>query len=77
MAESREGGGQGSRAPSGMLANAVGSGEAFHFCMCNPPFFESMKEAGRNPNAACGGTPAEMVCKGGELAFLMSMVDER
>jgi 23S rRNA A1618 N6-methylase RlmF len=33
----------------------LGSGERFHFCMCNPPFFESLAEANRNPNTACGG----------------------
>lgn len=73
MSDTREG----AEAPSGMLCNAIHDGEAFHFSMCNPPFFESLKEAGRNPNTACGGTAAEMVCKGGELAFLKAMVDER
>lgn len=29
--------------------------ECFHFCMCNPPFFESLAEANQNPNTACGG----------------------
>ena len=38
--------------------------------MCNPPFFETMDEAGRNPNTACGGAATEMVCPGGEEAFV-------
>jgi 23S rRNA (adenine1618-N6)-methyltransferase len=47
--------------------------EKFTFCMCNPPFFESLDEAGLNPNTACGGTPTEMVCEGGEEAFIKAM----
>mmetsp|Transcript_14658 Transcript_14658/g.34872 ORF Transcript_14658/g.34872 Transcript_14658/m.34872 type:complete len:446 (+) Transcript_14658:653-1990(+) len=66
----------GGAAPSGMLLNAVRGGEAFHFSMCNPPFFASAEEAGRNPNTACGGTAAEMVCRGGELAFVQAMLEE-
>ena len=42
--------------------------------MCNPPFFTSMEEAGQNPATAFEGTAAEMVCPGGELAFVMQMV---
>ena len=38
------------------------------FCMCNPPFFESLDEAGRNPATAYGGTAAEMVYPGGHPA---------
>jgi len=68
-------------APSGMLLNAMaaepsGAQPRFHFCMCNPPFFKSMHEAGRNPETAHGGTDHEMVCKGGELVFVKAMVDE-
>ncbi|GFR39717.1 hypothetical protein Agub_g198, partial [Astrephomene gubernaculifera] len=48
--------------------------ETFAFTMCNPPFFESMQEAAQNPNTAFGGTAAEMVCAGGEVAFVMRML---
>jgi 23S rRNA (adenine1618-N6)-methyltransferase len=44
--------------------------------MCNPPFFASLAEAGANPGTACGGTAAEMVCPGGELAFVRRMVQD-
>ena len=44
--------------------------------MCNPPFFESMEEAAQNPATAFGGTSAEMVCPGGELAFVQQMVQD-
>jgi hypothetical protein len=49
----------------GILAAAIGEGECFAFCMCNPPFFESISEAGRNPATAYGGTAEEMVYPGG------------
>ena len=51
-------------------------GEAFSASMCNPPFFETLAEAGRNPATAFGGTPAEMVCAGGERAFVLRMVQD-
>ena len=44
--------------------------------MCNPPFFETLEEAGRNPATAFGGTAEEMVCPGGELAFVLQMVED-
>ncbi|CAI5470955.1 unnamed protein product [Closterium sp. Yama58-4] len=53
-----------------------GCGEAFDACMCNPPFFESLQQAGANPRTACGGTAEEMVCAGGELAFIRRIVHD-
>ncbi|GLI60539.1 hypothetical protein VaNZ11_002686 [Volvox africanus] len=50
--------------------------EMFAFTICNPPFFESIQEASQNPNTAFGGTAAEMVCPGGELAFVLQMMVE-
>jgi 23S rRNA (adenine1618-N6)-methyltransferase len=38
-----------------LMGVLAGSSECFHFCMCNPPFFESLAEANQNPNTACGG----------------------
>ncbi|KAL0029114.1 hypothetical protein WJX77_007949 [Trebouxia sp. C0004] len=60
----------------GILLPAVQDGETFSFCMCNPPFFETLQEAGRNPNTAYAGTSEEMVCPGGELAFVTQMVKD-
>ena len=40
------------------------------FCMCNPPFFSSMDEAASKPSTACRGQEVEMVCPGGEVAFV-------
>ncbi|KAJ6807637.1 methyltransferase-like protein 16-like protein isoform X1 [Iris pallida] len=59
-----------------VLINVVRDGEEFDFCMCNPPFFESIEEAGLNPRTACGGTTDEMVCPGGELAFVTRIIED-
>ncbi|KAJ0511479.1 putative METTL16/RlmF family protein [Helianthus annuus] len=50
--------------------------EKFRFCMCNPPFFETMDEGSLNPNTFCGDTPAEMVWPGGEQAFISRMIQD-
>lgn len=59
-----------------VLIGAVRDGEKFDFCMCNPPFFESMDEAGLNPKTSCGGTPEEMICHGGEKAFITRIIED-
>lgn len=59
-----------------ILLGVVKDGEKFDFCMCNPPFFESMEEAGLNPKTCCGGTPEEMVCQGGERAFISRIIED-
>lgn len=59
-----------------VLLGVVRDGEQFDFCMCNPPFFESMEEAGLNPKTSCGGTPEEMVCSGGERAFISRIIED-
>jgi 23S rRNA (adenine1618-N6)-methyltransferase len=60
----------GAAAGRGLVSGALRAGERLAFCMCNPPFFESMAEAGRNPATAYGGTPAEMVYPGGPRRLL-------
>ncbi|PRQ21908.1 putative 23S rRNA (adenine(1618)-N(6))-methyltransferase [Rosa chinensis] len=59
-----------------ILLGVVRDGEEFDFCMCNPPFFETMEEAGLNPKTSCGGTPAEMICPGGEKAFVTCIIED-
>ncbi|KAK6916694.1 METTL16/RlmF family [Dillenia turbinata] len=59
-----------------ILLGVVKDGEKYDFCMCNPPFFESMEEAGLNPRTSCGGTPEEMVCQGGERAFITRIIED-
>lgn len=55
------------------------------FVVCNPPFFDnedemraSMEGDGKSakPNAVCTGSTNEMVCSGGDLAFVSKMVQE-
>ncbi|KAL6629265.1 hypothetical protein ACP70R_029030 [Stipagrostis hirtigluma subsp. patula] len=59
-----------------ILVGVVKEGECFDFCMCNPPFFESIEEAGLNPRTSFGGTTEEMVCPGGELAFITHIIED-
>lgn len=54
----------GEAAGSGIISGTLRKGERIAFCMCNPPFFESLEEAGRNPATAYGGTAPEMVYPG-------------
>ncbi|KAG2493072.1 hypothetical protein HYH03_008735 [Edaphochlamys debaryana] len=83
-AAGRGDGGEGAEEAADELGNSAGillpaftdEQETFAFTVCNPPFFESMHEAAQNPNTAFGGTSAEMVCPGGELAFVLRMVVE-
>lgn len=59
-----------------VLVGVIKDEEKFDFCMCNPPFFESMEEAGLNPKTACGGTSEEMVCPGGEQMFITHIIKD-
>lgn len=59
-----------------ILVGVVKDSENFDFCMCNPPFFESIEEAGLNPKTSCGGTAEEMVCPGGEQAFITHIIED-
>ncbi|GJN18843.1 hypothetical protein PR202_gb06046 [Eleusine coracana subsp. coracana] len=52
-----------------ILVGVVKESEIFDFCMCNPPFFESIEEAGLNPRTSCGGTTEEMGLRRGYGAF--------
>lgn len=61
---------------AGIILPAIAEGERFAFTMCNPPFFDSINEANQNPATAFEGTAAEMVCPGGEHAFVMRMVED-
>lgn len=59
-----------------VLVGVVKDSETFDFCMCNPPFFETFEEAGLNPKTSCGGTREEMVCEGGEQAFVTRIIQD-
>ena len=59
-----------------ILIGVVKEEEEFDFCMCNPPFFVNLEEAGLNPKTSCGGTAEEMVCPGGEKAFITRIIED-
>ncbi|KAF8985677.1 hypothetical protein BGZ46_002760 [Entomortierella lignicola] len=55
----------------------------YHFCMCNPPFYEDENEIKESfeakielPSAICKGTSNEMMTVGGEVQFVKQMIDE-
>ncbi|XP_030245016.1 U6 small nuclear RNA (adenine-(43)-N(6))-methyltransferase [Drosophila navojoa] len=61
--------------------------EQFHFCLCNPPFFDSNAKNPfdantRNPERRPApsnvrtGTDEELTCAGGEVSFVQRIVDE-
>ncbi|KAK0641968.1 hypothetical protein B0T16DRAFT_420787 [Cercophora newfieldiana] len=57
--------------------------ESVDFVMMNPPFYSSEDEMlssakgkGHPPHSACTGAPVEMVCEGGEVAYIGRMMDE-
>ena len=63
-------------AAGAILQPAMREGERFFATMCNPPFFERLEEAGRNPSTDFRGTAAEMCCPGGEAAFVRRMLQD-
>jgi 23S rRNA (adenine1618-N6)-methyltransferase len=53
------------------------------FVMMNPPFYaseaemlESAKTKQRPPNSACTGAAVEMICPGGEVAFVKRLIEQ-
>ncbi len=61
---------------------------SFHFTMCNPPFFSSEEELEKTyksrsakcprppPNNARTGSSNEVVVEGGEVAFVIKMIND-
>ncbi|KAF9351071.1 hypothetical protein BGX26_010820 [Mortierella sp. AD094] len=57
--------------------------QKYHFCMCNPPFYEDEQDIQEGleakaelPSAVCLGTSNEMMTSGGEVQFVKQMVNE-
>ncbi len=59
-----------------ILCGVVTPDDAFDFCCCNPPFFETLAETGLNKKRASAATVNELTCPGGELAFVSRMIDD-
>lgn len=45
-----------------------------HAVMCNPPFFESVEQAGHNPTTVLTATKRELSFPGGEVAFVQGLI---
>ena len=61
--------------PKGVISSCIRDDDGeFDACMCNPPFFSTEEEAGKNPKTAFGGVSMEMVYPGGEEAFIKNMI---
>ncbi|MCJ1282209.1 hypothetical protein MMC26_001532 [Xylographa opegraphella] len=57
--------------------------DSIDFTICNPPFYASASDLlssaakkSRPPYSACTGAEVEMVCAGGEVAFVTRMIQE-
>ena len=59
-----------------ILCDVVRDDESFEFCCCNPPFFESLAETNLNKKRAAHATSNELTCPGGELAFVLRLLDD-
>jgi 23S rRNA (adenine1618-N6)-methyltransferase len=62
--------------PTRMLQGVLRDDERFDFLMCNPPFFSSLESTGLNPSRSAAATSSELVCPGGEEAFVSQLVRE-
>jgi 23S rRNA A1618 N6-methylase RlmF len=59
-----------------LLTSVVRRDERFLFCMCNPPFFESVGRKRRRGRAEFVATEGEVATSGGEVEFALRLVDE-
>lgn len=64
-----------SAAPS-ILLSVLKENERAQFCMCNPPFFESVGAKQVRGKRSFRAVDSEVATEGGELAFVMQLIDE-
>lgn len=73
--------------PSAYFADVIKKGESFDVTVCNPPFFKSEQDAaaanqrktrnlGTQEGLNFGGKHNELWCEGGEIAFIIGMIEE-
>lgn len=72
--------------PGTVLKGALDMDHTYDFTMCNPPFFSSEREADSSsksrsssrtlPRNGKTGSLGEVVVKGGEVAFILQMIQE-
>lgn len=69
-----------------ILKGALDMDDVYDFTMCNPPFFSSEREADSSsksrsssrtlPHNGRTGSLSDIVVKGGEVAFILQMIQE-
>mmetsp|Transcript_39630 Transcript_39630/g.64246 ORF Transcript_39630/g.64246 Transcript_39630/m.64246 type:complete len:361 (+) Transcript_39630:268-1350(+) len=61
-----------------VLDGVLSPDESFDFCMCNPPFFETLDDTGLNPvkDFHQAGSANELVTDGGEVAFVSRIIED-
>lgn len=59
-----------------LLLAALRDGERALFCMCNPPFFDSVEAKATHGKRSFAAVESEVATPGGELAFVLQLVDE-
>lgn len=59
-----------------LLLAALRDGEGALFCMCNPPFFDSVEAKATHGKRSFAAVESEVATPGGELAFVLRLVDE-
>ena len=75
--------------PENIFRGVIKPHDTFHITLCNPPFHSSMEQAGKgtqrkwrnlgkgqSKNLNFGGQNAELWCPGGEIKFLMHMIEQ-
>mmetsp|Transcript_3879 Transcript_3879/g.4815 ORF Transcript_3879/g.4815 Transcript_3879/m.4815 type:complete len:171 (-) Transcript_3879:144-656(-) len=59
-----------------ILKHVLPASRTFDFCLCNPPFFDSLEQTQQNPKRGCPATSSELVTAGGEFSFVKQIIDE-
>lgn len=74
---------RGSTTDSPLLPLSALGVDRLDFTMCNPPFYTSKEDLeasyankGSPPSAICTGAEVEMICEGGDVGFVLQMVEE-
>jgi len=64
------------KSAGGIFKGVIMKGDDFGFTICNPPFFSKIEEGQKNPRRSTEGIKQELICPGGEVAFVKQMIDE-
>jgi len=64
------------KSSGGIFKGVIRKEDAYGFTICNPPFFSKIEEGQKNPRRSTEGIKEELICPGGEVAFVKQMIDE-